>query len=299
MYIGDAASVFTLHAAALQGLAAGVLCDALYIGMDGQFLLRGFVHLGHADKNLVAYSKTVMGITNPIPCQIPRHDGTLHAKNLHADGLVGNSNDASLYHAPLPDTVLAVGIGAEIEKLALAHHGFAAAGNHTAALGVDTEDDKVDFCAQHVAQQFHLADSHAVGIVGRTGSNHHFFEGDDNAEAVVVHDCNRLAAVGLLDAAQRRGEDAPCAVGVVDLVPCGGFAGILGFDFVAAFNGQHWGICFVSAAGRGSLGRLFFFDRDRNGRILKTHRFGNRQIGGENVIVHFHEESPFRFQVLL
>ena len=32
-------------------------------------------------------------------------------------------------------------------------------------------------------------------------------------------------------------EDAPCAVGVVNLMPRGGFAGIFGFDFVAAFNG--------------------------------------------------------------
>ena len=240
-----------------------------------------------------------MGITNPIPCQIPRHDRTLHAKYLHADGLVGNSNDASLYHAPLPDAVLTVGIWAKIEKLAFAHHGFAAAGDHTAALGVNAENNKVDFCAQHVAQQFHLADSHAVGIVGRTGSNHHFFEGDDNAEAVVVHDCNRLAAVGLLDASQRCGEDAPCAVGVVDLVPGSSFAGIRGFNLIAAFNGQHRGICFASAAGRGSLGRLFFFDRGGNGCILKLHKFGDRQVGSKNVTVHFHEESPFRFQVLL
>lgn len=60
---------------------------------------------------------------------------------------------------------------------------------------------------------------------------------DDNAKTVVVHNGNRLAAVGLLDAAQRRREDAPCAVGVVNLMPRGGFAGIFGFDFVAAFNG--------------------------------------------------------------
>ena len=45
----------------------------------------------------------------------------------------------------------------------------------------------------------------------------------------------------------------------MDLVPRGGFADILGFDFVAAFNGQHRGICFASAAGRVSLGGLFFF----------------------------------------
>ena len=299
MYIGDAASVFTLHAAALQGLAAGVLCDALYIGMDGQFLLRGFVHLGHADKNLVAYSKTVMGITNPIPCQIPRHDGTLHAKNLHADGLVGNSNDASLYHAPLPDAVLTVGIWAEIEKLAFAHHGFAAAGDHTAALGVNAENNKVDFCAQHVAQQLHLADGHTVGTVGSAGGDHHFFERNDDAEAVVIHDSNRLATVGLLDTTQRCRKDTPRAVGVVNLVPCGSFAGIRGFDFVTAFNSQHRSICFASAAGRGSLGRLFFFDKGRNGCIFKLHRFGDGQVRGKNIIVHFHGKPPFQFQVLL
>lgn len=93
--------------------------------------------------------------------------------------------------------------------------------------------------------------------------------------------------------------DAPCAVGVVNFVPGSSFAGILGFDFVTAFNGQHRGIRFASAAGRGSLGRLFFFDRGGNGCILKLHKFGDRQVGSKNVTVHFHEESPFRFQVLL
>ena len=240
-----------------------------------------------------------MGITDPIPCQIPRHNGALHAENLHTDGFICHSNNTGLYNTPLTDAALTVGIGAEIEKLALAHHGFAAAGNHTAALGVDAEDDEVDFCTQHIAQQLHLADSHAVGAVGRTGSNHHFFERDDDAEAVVVHDCNRFAAVGLLNAAQRCGEDAPCAVGVVNLVPGSSFAGILGFDFITAFNSQHRGIRFVSAAGRGSLGRLFIFDRGGNGCILKTNRFGDGQVGGKNIIVHFHEKSPFRFRVLL
>ena len=240
-----------------------------------------------------------MGITDPVPCQIPRHDGTLHAENLHTDGFVGNSNDAGLYHAPLPDAVLTVGIGAEIEKLAFAHHGFATAGDHTAAFGVNAEDDKIDFRAQHIAQQLHLADGHTVGAVGSGGGDHHFLQRNGNAETVVVHNGNRFAAVGLLNAAQRCGEDAPCAVGVVDLMPCGGFAGILGFDFVTAFNGQHRGIRFASAAGRGSLGRLFFFDRGRNGCILKLHKFGDRQVGSKNVTVHFHEESPFRFQVLL
>ena len=234
-----------------------------------------------------------MGITDPVPCQIPRHDGTLHAENLHTDGFVGNGNNASLHHAPLPDAVLTVGIWAEIEKLAFAHHGFAA------ALGVNTQDDKVDFRAQHIAQQLHLADGHAVGTVGSARGDHHFFERNDDAEAVVVHNGNRLAAVGLLDTAQRCEEDAPCAVGVVNFVPGSSFAGILGFDFVTAFNGQHRGIRFASAAGRGSLGRLFFFDRGGNGCILKLHKFGDRQVGGKNVTVHFHEESPFRFQVLL
>jgi len=115
MYIGNAAGVFALYTAALQGFTAGVFGDALDIGADRQFFLRGFVHLGHADKNLVAHSKAVMGIPNPIPCQIPCHDGTLHAENLDTDRLVGNGNDAGLHHAPLPDAVLAVGIGAEIE----------------------------------------------------------------------------------------------------------------------------------------------------------------------------------------
>ena len=209
---------------------------------------------------MVAYSKTVMGITNPIPCKIPRHDRTLHTENLDTDRLVGNSNDAGLYHAPLPDAVLTVGIGAEIEKLAFAHHGFAAAGDYTAALGVNAEDNKINFCAQHIAQQLHLANGHTVGTVGSAGGDHHFFERNDDAEAVVIHDSNRLAAVALLDAAQRCGEDATRAVSVVNLVPCGGFTGVLGFDFVAAFNSQHRGICFASVAGRGSLGGLFFFD---------------------------------------
>ena len=299
MYIGDAAGVFALHTAAFQGFVAGVLGDALDIGMDGQFFLRGLVHLCHADKNLVAHSKAVMGITDPVPCQIPRHDGTLHAENLHTDGFVGNGNNASLHHTPLTDAVLAIGIRAEIEKLALAHHGFAAAGDYTAALGVNAENNKVDFCAQHIAQQLHLADGHTVGTVGSAGGDHHFFERNDDAEAVVVHNGNRLAAVGLLDTAQRCGEDAPCAVGVVNFVPGSSFAGILGFDFVTAFNGQHRGIRFASAAGRGSLGRLFFFDRGGNGCILKLHKFGDRQVGGKNVIVHFHGKSPFQFQVLL
>ena len=240
-----------------------------------------------------------MGITDPVPCQIPRHDGTLHAENLHTDGFVGNGNNASLHHTPLTDAVLAIGIRAEIEKLALAHHGFAAAGDYTAALGVNAENNKVDFCAQHIAQQLHLADGHTVGTVGSAGGDHHFFERNDDAEAVVVHNGNRLAAVGLLDTAQRCGEDAPCAVGVVNFVPGSSFAGILGFDFVTAFNGQHRGIRFASAAGRGSLGRLFFFDRGGNGCVLKLHKFGDRQVGGKNVIVHFHGKSPFQFQVLL
>ena len=236
-----------------------------------------------------------MGITDPVPCQIPRHDGTLHTENLDTDGLVGNGNDASLHHTPLTDAVLAIGIRAEIEKLALAHHGFAAAGNHAAALGVDAEDDKVNFRTQHIAQQLHLADSHTIAAVGGAGGDHHFFEGDDDAEAVVVHNGNRLAAVGLLDAAQRCGEDAPCAVGIVDLVPGSSFAGILGFDFVAAFNGQYRGIRFVSAARRGSFGRLFFFSGGGNGCILKFYRFGDGQVGGKNIIVHFHKVSPFQF----
>ena len=149
-----------------------------------------------------------MGITDPVPCQIPRHDGTLHAENLHTDGFVGNGNNASLHHTPLTDAVLTVGIGAEIEKLAFAHHGFAAAGDYTAALGVNAENNKVDFCAQHIAQQLHLADGHTVGTVGSAGGDHHFFERNDDAEAVVIHDSNRLAAVGLLDTTQRCRKDA-------------------------------------------------------------------------------------------
>ena len=82
------------------------------------------------------------------------------------------------------------------------------------ALGVNTQDDKVDFRAQHIAQQLHLADSHTVGATGSAGGNHHFFERDDDTKTVVIHNGNRLAAVGLLDAAQRRGKDAPRAVGV-------------------------------------------------------------------------------------
>ena len=298
MYIGDAAGVFALYAAAFQCFTAGVLGNALNIGMDGQFFLWGLVHLGHADKNLVSYSKAVMGITDPIPCQVSRHDGALHAENLDAYGLVGNGNDAGLHHAPLPDAVLAIGIGAEIEKLTLAHHGFTAAGDHTAALGVNAEDDKINFRAQHIAQQLHLADSHTVGATGSAGGNHHFFERDDDTKTVVIHNGNRLAAVGLLDAAQRRGKDAPRAVGVVNLVPRGGFAGVLGFNFVSAFNGQYRGIRFASAAGWGSLGGSFIFGRGRNGDILRIHRFGNVRVRGKNIIVHFHGKAPFRFRVL-
>lgn len=46
------------------------------------------------------------------------------------------------------------------------------------------------------------------------------------------------------------------------------------------------------------MGHLFF-DRGGNGCILKLHKFGDRQVGGKNVIVHFHGKSPFQFQVLL
>ena len=182
--------------------------------------------------------------------------------------------------------------------MALSHHGFAAAGDHAAALGVNAKDDKVNFRAQHIAQQLHLADGRAVGAVGSVGGNHHLFERDNDAETVVVHNGNRLAAVGLFDAAQRCGEDTPRAVSVMDLVPCGGFAGILSFDFIAAFNGKHRGIGFAPAAGRRSLGGLFFFDRGGSRCILKTHGFRNRQVRGKNVIVHFHEKAPFRFRVL-
>ena len=119
--------------------------------------------------------------------------------------------------------VLTVGIGAEIEKLAFAHHGFAAAGDYTAALGVNAEDNKINFCAQHIAQQLHLANGHTVGTVGSAGGDHHFFERNDDAEAVVIHDSNRLAAVGLLDTTQRCRKDTPRAVGVVNLVPGSSF----------------------------------------------------------------------------
>ena len=39
MHIGDAAGIFALHTAALQGFAAGIFGDALDIGVNRQFFL--------------------------------------------------------------------------------------------------------------------------------------------------------------------------------------------------------------------------------------------------------------------
>src|SRR5699024_10895638 len=182
-----------------------------------------------------------MGVADPVPGKISGQNGALHAEHLHTDDLFRHSDDPRLDNPALVDAVHPIGVKVEIEGLALAHHGLPAAGYHAAGLGVDTPHHKVNVGAQHIPQDLVLA-QHQVSVFLAGGAaaqvDHHFFQGDDAAESLVVHHSHRLAVVQLLNAAQLAGEDAAGAVGVVDLMPDDVLTVFLRLHIFPAADGQ-------------------------------------------------------------
>ena len=282
----------------LQGFAAGVLCDALYIGMDGQFLLRGFVHL--VTRTRIWSPTAKRSWASPIQSHARSRAMMEHStpKISTRIGLVGNSNDAGLYHAP-SGRGTPVGIRAEIEKLAFAHHGFAAAGNYTAALGVNAKDNEIDFCAQHIAQQLHLANGHTVSTVSCAGGDHHFFERNDDAEAVVIHNCNRLCRC-------RSARYRPAMP--KGYAACGRrcesratrrLRGHPRFRFRRRFQWSAPGHPLCVCGGAGESRRAFLLRQGREWVHPQNPQVRGWAGQGKNIIVHFHGKPPIQFQVLL
>ena len=220
--IGDFAGILALDAALLQVVPVGVFRGTLNVGPDAQVFRTLTPHTEDADQHLITHSKTLMGVADPVPGQIPCQDGALDAEHFHADDFLSHGDHTGLHNAAFVDTVHAVSIQIEVEDLALTHHRLPAAGDHAAGLGVNAPHHKVDVGAQHVAQDLVLA-QHQVGVVlarrATAQVDHHFLDGNDDAETLVVHHGHRLTVVQLLDAAQLARQNTAGTVGVVNLMP--------------------------------------------------------------------------------
>ena len=251
VYIGHFPGVFALDTAFLQVVPVRVLRCAFDVGTDAKILQTVAPHTEDADQHFVAHGETLMGVADPVPCQIAGQNRRLDAEHLYTNDFLRYRDDAGLNDAPLVNAVLALGIQIKIEGLALPHHGLTAAGDYAAGLGVDAAHHKVDVRAQHIPQNLVLA-QHQISVLltGRAAAkvDHHLLEGDDDAESLVIHYGHGLTVVQLLDAAQLPCEDAAGAVGVVDLMPNDILPVLLRFHLFTAANGQNGGF---AAANRG------------------------------------------------
>ena len=220
--ICDTTSILALDTALLQVVPVGILGNTLDVSLDAQVLQTVAPHAENTDQNLIAYGKTLMGVTDPVPGKVTGKDGGFNAENFHAHNLFSHCNHTRLDDAALIDTVHTGSIRIQIENLAFAQHGLLAAGNYAASLGVDTTHDEVNVSTQHVAKDLILA-QHKVGIflTGRAAAqiDHHFLDRDNDTEPLVIHNCHRLAVVQLFNAAQLAGDDLAGTVGIMDLMP--------------------------------------------------------------------------------
>lgn len=220
--ICDTAGILALDTALLQVVPVGVLGNTLDVSLDAQVLQTVAPHTENTDQNLIAYGKTLMGVTDPVPGKVTGKDGGFNAEDFHAHNLFGHCNHTRLDDAPLIDTVHTGSIRIQIENLAFAQHGLLAAGNYAAGLGVDTTHDEVNVSTEHVAKDLILA-QHKVSVflTGRAATqiDHHFLDRDNDTEPLVIHNCHRLAVVQLFNAAQLAGDDLAGAVGIMDFMP--------------------------------------------------------------------------------
>ena len=220
--ICDTAGILALDTALLQVVSVGVLGNTLDVSLDAQVFQTVAPHTENPDQHLIAYGKTLMGVTDPVPGKVTGKDGGFNAENFHAHNLFSYCNHTRLDDAALIDTVHTGSIRIQIENLAFAQHGLLAAGNYAAGFGVDTTHDEVNVSAEHVAKDLILA-QHKVGVflTGRAAAqiDHHFLDRDNDTEPLVIHNCHRLAVVQLFNAAQLAGDDLAGAVGIMDFMP--------------------------------------------------------------------------------
>src|SRR5699024_2457769 len=93
MDVCDLSGIFSLDVALLQVVLVCVVGHALYIGLDGDVLQTVALHRQNADYDPVAHIEVVTGVSDPVPSQIPRQDGALHAKRLNADRFFSHRGD--------------------------------------------------------------------------------------------------------------------------------------------------------------------------------------------------------------
>ena len=272
--ICDTAGILALDTALLQVVPVGVLGNTLDVSLDAQVLQTVAPHAENPDQHLIAYGKTLMGVTDPVPGKVTGKDGGFNAENFHAHNLFGHSNHTRLDDAALIDTVHTGSIRIQIENLAFAQHGLLAAGNYAAGFGVDTTHDEVNVSAEHVAKNLILA-QHKVGVflTGRAAAqiDHHFLDRDNDTEPLVIHNCHRLAVVQLFNAAQLAGDDLAGAVGIMDFMPDYIITVFGSLDIIPAADGKDGGLAALGAGltpgRRRSGGRSGSFLHDRNIRL--------------------------------
>ena len=97
--IGDLAGVLALDAALLQVVPVGVFRSALDVSPDAQVFRTLAPHAEDADQHLIAHSKTLMGVADPVPGQIPGQDGALDAEHFHADDFLSHGDHTGLHNA--------------------------------------------------------------------------------------------------------------------------------------------------------------------------------------------------------
>ena len=248
--ICDTAGILALDTALLQVVPVGVLGNTLDVSLDAQVLQTVAPHAENTDQNLIAYGKTLMGVTDPVPGKVTGKDRGFNAENFHAHNLFGHCNHTRLDDAPLIDTVHTGSIRIQIENLAFAQHGLLSAGNYAAGLGVDTTHDEVNVSTEHVAKDLILA-QHKVGVflTGRAAAqiDHHLLDRDNNTESLVIHNCHRLAVVQLFNAAQLAGDDLAGAVGIMDLMPDYIITVFGSLNIIPAADGKDGGLAALGA----------------------------------------------------
>ena len=118
--ICDTAGILALDTALLQVVPVGVLGNTLDVSLDAQVLKTVAPHAENPDQHLIAYGKTLMGVTDPVPGKVTGKDGGFNAENFHAHNLFSHCNHTRLDDAALIDTVHTGSIRIQIENLAFA-----------------------------------------------------------------------------------------------------------------------------------------------------------------------------------
>ncbi len=157
IHVCHPSGILALDAALFQVLMVCVLGHALDIRLNAHILQVLTPHAQDAHQHLISHGETLVGIPNPVPCQIPGHDGAFHTKDLHPDDLFRHGDHPCLDNAPLIDTVHPRRIRIQIEDLPLFQHGLPAAGYHTAGLGINALHNEVDLRPQHISEDLVLA----------------------------------------------------------------------------------------------------------------------------------------------